>query len=157
MKLIESLEDLQSWEDYKEFMRGQLKLLGGASEPCFVSKDKISFDMAGKSWNGFAFLAGPKATLCVRKLKQEGVICREGTCSREGKELRIDGLDPKFLKGAAKTLKKLLLGFKIAGVEEEGEEGNADESATPEARAKKVQELQKLSTDLGRLLAALKK
>jgi hypothetical protein len=157
MKLIECLEDLQAWDGYQEFMRGQLKLLGGAGEPCFVSKDKISFDMGGKPWSGHAFLVGPKAVLCSRHLKKEGVILREGTCSRDGKELRVQGLDPKLQKGAAKTLKKLLLGFKIAGVNEEGEEGDAGDSETPETRAKRVQELQKLSSDLGRLLAALNK
>lgn len=152
MKLIQSLEDLQSWESYKEFSKQQLKLLE-KPEPCFVSKEKVAFEIAGKPWNGIAFLAGPKAALCMRHLKKEGVLFREGTCAREGKDLRVEGLEPKYLKGAAKTLKKLLLGFKIAGVEDDGEEGDA--AAPPDTRARRVQELQKLSADLGRLLSAL--
>ncbi len=159
MKLIQSLEDLQSWESYKEFSKQQLKLLE-KPEPCFVSKEKVAFEIAGKPWNGIALLAGPKAALCMRQLKKEGVLFREGTCGREGKELRVEGLEPKHLKGAARTLKKLLLGYKIAGVEDDGEEGDAAAPApaapdAPDARARRVQELQKLSADLGRLLSAL--
>ena len=167
MKVIEGLEDLQSWGDYQEFLRGQLKQVGAAApEPCFVSKDKITFDMDGQSWNGFAFLAGPKAAVCARNLKKDGVVLREGSCTREGKEMRIQGIDPRFLKEAAKTLKKLL-GFRVAGVEDDAEgtegaegkgapkAGKADPTRTPEARLQRVQDLQKLQTDLGRLLAAL--
>jgi len=157
MKLIESEEDLLDWETYKDFMKVQLKLLDGAGVPCFVGKDKVEFDMEGSTWNGVPFLAGPKATICARNLKKDGVTFREGTCSKEGKELRIDGLDPKFLKGAAKTLKKLVLGYKIRGAEEEGDDEAASAGATAEERAKRSQELNKLSGDLDRLLAALKK
>jgi hypothetical protein len=160
MKLIECTEDLQSWDDYHEFMKSQLNLLAGAGEPFFVSKDKFSFDIAGKPWNGFAVLVGTKGTPCARKLQKEGLIFREGTCSRQGKELSVNGLEPRLVKEAAKTLKKLLLGFKIAGVEadDEGAAGApATDGATPEARAKRVDELKKLKTDLDRLLSVLNK
>jgi hypothetical protein len=154
--LIECLEDLQSWDGYKDFLKIQLKQLEGSGEPFFVSKEKISFDCEGKSWNGYALLTGPKATPCVRKLQQEGVLFREGKCTRQGKELQIDGLDRKFVKEAAKTLKKLVLGFKIAGVEEEGEGvAGAPDAGTLDARGKKVDELKKLRSDLDRLLAVL--
>jgi hypothetical protein len=159
VKLIECLEDLQTWDDYKEFLKIQLKQLEGSGEPFFVSKEKISFDCEGKSWNGFAFLTGPKATPCVRKLQKEGVIFREGTCTRQGKELAVEGLDRKLVKEAAKTLKKLVLGFKIAGAEEEEEGGasspDAGGAAASEGRGKKVDELKKLRSDLDRLLAVL--
>ncbi len=155
MKLIQCLEDLQSWEDYKEFLKHQLKLLEGTGEPFFVSKERISFDIEGKPWDGYAILAGPKGAPCARKLQQEGVIFREGTCTRQGKELRVDELDRKLVKEASKTLKKLLLGFKIAGDEEDAEAAPATDDAAPEARAKRAKELTKLSGDLDRLLAAL--
>ena len=157
MKLIESLEDLQSWEDYKEFLKIQLKQLEGSGEPFFVSKEKVSFNSEGKSWNGFAFLTGPKGTICARKLQKEGLIFREGTCKRDGKELTVDGLDRKLVKEAAKTLKKLVLGFKIAGVEEEEAEGALGTAGAPDARGKRLEELKKLSADLDRLLAVLNK
>jgi hypothetical protein len=100
VKLIESLKDLQSWEDYKEFLKVQLKLLEGPGEPFFVSKERIAFDLGGKPWNGFAFLTGPKGTHCKRKLVKEGVLFREGSCTRQGKELLVDGLEPRLVKEA---------------------------------------------------------
>jgi hypothetical protein len=157
MKLIESKEDLESWENYVDCMKLHLKQLDAAGGPCFISKDKVDFDMDGDTWTGYAVLAGPKGEIAARKLKTQGLTFREGTCSRDGKELRIAGLDPKFVKGASKTIKKLLLGYKVAGGEEDGEDGAAPEGAAPEARAKRAQELQKLSGDLDRLLAALNK
>lgn len=156
MKLIECLEDLQSWEDYKEFLKHQLKLLEGPGQPFFVSKERVSFDMEGKPWNGYAVLAGPKATPCVRKLQQEGVIFREGTCTRQGKELQVDELDRKLVKEASKTLQKLVLGYKIAGDEEDAG-GGPETAEAPEARVKRMDELKKLTSDLDRLLAALNK
>jgi hypothetical protein len=161
VKLIESEEELQSWEDYREFLKVQLKLLAGTGESFFVSKQKVAFEIAGKPWNAFAVLLGPKGLLSARKLQKEGVIFREGTCGRDGKELRVDGLDPKLVKEAAKTLKKLQLGYKIAGVDAEGEEAPggdgapADGAAPPPARTQKLQDLRKLGSDLDRLLAAL--
>ena len=157
MKLIETTEDLESWENYQDFMKLQLKQLDATSQPCFISKDKVDFDIDGDTWSGYAVLAGPKGEMAVRKLKTQGVTFREGTCSREAKELRIAGLDPKFVKGAAKTIKKLLLGYKVAGGEDEGDDAAAPQGSAPEARAKRAQELQKLSGDLDRLLAALNK
>ncbi len=156
MKLIESLEDLQSWEDYKEFLKHQLKLMEGPGQPFFVSKEKISFDIDGTPWNGYAVLAGPKGAPCARKLQKEGVLFREGTCTRQGKELQVDGLDPKLVKAASKTLKKLLLGYKIAGVEDDAEGAPAPGRAS-EARGKRLDELKKLKSDLDRLLAVLNK
>jgi hypothetical protein len=156
VKLIESLKDLQSWEDYKEFLKVQLKLLEGPGEPFFVSKERIAFDLGGKPWNGFAFLTGPKGTHCKRKLVKEGVLFREGSCTRQGKELLVDGLEPRLVKEAAKTLKKLVLGFKIAGIEEETEGAPATAGAS-EVRGRKLDELKKLRSDLDRLLAVLNK
>lgn len=160
MKLLESVEDLQSWDDYQEFTKAQLILLGGSGEPFFVSKNKLAFEIAGKPWNGFAVLVGAKGLLCARKLQKEGLIFREGVCGKLGKELQVDGLDPKLVKEAAKTLKKLHLGYKIAGVEADGDDAAAPsptETATPEARAKRLEELKKLRSDLDRILAVLNK
>ncbi len=170
MKLIESKEALQSWEDYQEFLKLQLKLLEGPGAPFLVSKEKVRFESEGKAWNGHAVLAGPKGPNCARKLQKEGVLFREGTCGKEGKQLQVDGLDSKLVREAAKTITKLLLGYKIAGLEEDEEEpassaasagageGTSGASATaPEVRVKKVDELKKLGTDIERLLAALNK
>ncbi len=131
MKVIESREALQTWDDYQEFLKAQLKLMDGAGAPFFISKEKVRFESAGKTWNGHAVLAGPKGPVCARKLQQEGVLFREGTCSKDGKELRVDGLDTKLVREAAKTLAKLLQGYKITGVEDEaGGEPATGASAT---------------------------
>ncbi len=121
MRAIESKHQLESWADYQEFLKPQLKLLAGGAEPFFVSKDKLDFEIEGKPWKGHAVLTGPKGLACVRKLQKEGVVFREGTCSSAGKELQVAGIDPKFVKEAAKTIAKLRLGYKIAGSEEEPE------------------------------------
>jgi hypothetical protein len=158
VKLIECMEDLQSWDDYQDFMKVQLKLLAESGEPFFVSKEKVDFEIAGKPWSGFALLVGEKGAICKRKLQTEGLLFREGTCSREGKELRVEGLDPKLVKGAAKTLKKLLVGFKIAGADDESDSAaSPDDAGSSEQREKRMADLNKLKSDLDRLLKVLNK
>jgi hypothetical protein len=134
VKLIESKEALQAWDDYRELLKVQLKLLADA-DVIFVSKEKIPFEIAGKPWNAHAVLAGVKGQMSVQKLRKAGVIFREGTCSKAGKELALAGLEPKLVKGAARTLAKLRLGFKIAGVDGEGADEAADGDASAPAAA----------------------
>jgi hypothetical protein len=154
MKKLDSVDELKEWEHYREFLKESLKLLDD-EEPCFVSKDKVEFEVEeGKTWNGHAFLAGKKAILSVKNLKKGGVIFREGLCKREGKDLHISGIKPaKLCKEAEKTFLRLRLGYKVIPMDEPEDQ---DAAMTPEVRKKKVDELQKLQTDLDRLLAALK-
>ncbi len=133
MNLIESKDQLESWGDYLEFLKLQLKLLEGGAEPFFVSKDKLDFEIEGKPWKGHAVLAGPKGLACTRKLMKEGLVFREASCRKAGKELQLEGLDPKLAKEAAKTLAKMRLGFKIAGAEAELEGESGSEGSGPAA------------------------
>jgi hypothetical protein len=134
VKLIESKEALQAWDDYRELLKVQLKLLAD-TDVIFVSKEKIPFEIAGKPWNAHAVLAGVKGQMSVQKLRKAGVIFREGTCSKAGKELELAGLEAKLVKGAARTLAKLRLGYTIAGVDEEGADESADGDASAPASA----------------------
>jgi hypothetical protein len=127
VKLIESMEQLQSWEEYRDVLHLYLKALAESGEPFFISKNKVDFDLDGKPWKGHAVLTGSKGQMCVQKLQQKGVIFRTGTCGKSGKELKVNGLEGKLLKEAARTLKKLRLGFQIAGVEAE-EDGQPEKS-----------------------------
>ncbi len=174
MKKFESVEELQVWEDYREFTKVTFKLLDGEA-PFFVSKDKLEFDIDGKVWKGHALLAGKKAEIAVKSLKKSGVIFREGVCTRSGKELEVSDLKPaKLRKEAEKTLKKMRLGYSIAGADAEDDTeddapggpqaaaASATQGTAPgkrpmsaEVRSRKVAELKKMEADIDRLLAAL--
>ncbi len=167
MKQIESLEELKSWEAYQQFVKTSLKLLGD-EEPAFISKDKLDFEISGSPWSGHVFLAGKKAVVSVQKFKKEGVIFREGLCTRSNKELHLSGFTPaKLVKEAKKTLLKLKLGYEIHGGEDAltepagaGEAGGTDEAAfklTPERRKEILQDLSRMESDIDRLMAALGK
>ncbi len=112
---LESLKELTTWEDYRQFMKELLQQLPEDGCPIYVSKEKIDFEIGGKPWRGVAVLAGPKGEQSVRKLKKDGVQFREGTSRREGKDLRVEGIDSGALKAAGVTLKKLQLGWSILG------------------------------------------
>ncbi len=121
VKLIDSKETLQSWSEYREYLKLQLKLASGEGA-FFDSKVKLEFSMDGKPWKGHAVLAAPKAELAVRQLKKEGVVFREGTCTLQGKDFVVEGIASKLLKEAAKTFLKLRLGYKVSGQDGEGGE-----------------------------------
>ncbi len=129
--LLQSLEELQSWDTYRAFLKIQLKLLA-SGDTFFVSKNKVEFELRGKPWTGYAFLFGKKGEMAVLKLRKEGVLFREGTCTLEGKEIALEGLADTLVRGAGKTLKKLLLGYKIRGGddEEDAEESASEASAS---------------------------
>ena len=157
MKMLDSLDRLKSWTEYRDYMKESLKLVDGEA-PCFVSKDKFEFDLEGKPWKGHVFLAGKKAVLSVKKLKKEGVLFRETTCTRKAKELELGPLQPaKLLKETEKTLIKLRLGYKVKAAPGTGEEGaaGAEAGAADPRRAKNVAALRKMEKDLDRLLTAL--
>jgi len=159
MKQFTSLDELLDWEQYLEFSKLTLKALDGEG-PCFVSKDKLSFEIAGKPWNGHAFLAGKFGLLSVKELKKGGLLFKEGTCRCEGKDLFVSGIPPKLSKEALKTILKLRLGYKLIVPDEEREPDAVEVSAGPTAtdpRRKNLEQLRKLGSDLDRLLAALGK
>jgi hypothetical protein len=131
VKWIESVEELEAWEEYRQFLKDQLKLVDGEA-PIFVSKLKRSFEIEGKPWKGHAVLAGPKAIQSVKNLKKEGVLFLEGTVRRKGKDLDVEGILPKLLKESQKTFLKLRLGYKIVGVDEADDAGD-DGAAEPAA------------------------
>ncbi len=114
MKLIESLEHLQSLKDFREFTKESLLLVTN-DDVCYVSKDKIDFDEEGKTWRGHAFLAGKKGVLAMKKLKSKGVIFREARCQKNGKNLTIGDIKPpKLHKEAERLFLKLKLGYKLS-------------------------------------------
>ena len=122
MKLLESKEELLAWEKYSNFLKLQLKRITKPG-PFFVSKEKIEFEIKGRPWKGHAVLAGPKASQCVRKLKKDGLIFREGTCSRKGRDLTFGGpqLKDRYVKESEKTMRKLRLGYTLEHKKEEEE------------------------------------
>ncbi len=127
VQLIDSVEKLQDWQEYRTFLKMRLKLLEG-SGPIFVSKKKQDFSIDGKPFRGHAVLAGPKADQSVKKLIKAGILFEQGTVTRQSKNLLVDGLEKKFMKEAAKVFLKLKLGYKLLGpggeddLEAEGEE-----------------------------------
>ncbi len=132
---LESLDDLQSWDDYRSFMKERLKQAPEAGCPFFLSKKKVDFDEGGKPWKGFAVLIGPKGLLVVNKVKKEGVLFHEAVCRVDGKAFVVEGFSPLQCKQAHLTLKRLKLGYSVAGGEEGGEE--EDDAAAADAGAVK--------------------
>lgn len=118
MKIIDTKDKLLDWNEYREYLKIELKkLASGEPYQIFVSKDKLDFNVDGAKWKGHAVLSGPKAIMSVRKLKAQGVIFREATVNREGKNLNVGEMIPKLEKEAKKTFLKLKLGYKILGAD----------------------------------------
>ena len=122
MKLIETKEDLLKWEEYRDFLKLQLKRIT-RPEAFYVSKDKLVFDRNGTPWRGHAVLTGPKAQQCVRRLTKAGVLFREGECTRKGREISFNGekLKDRYIREAIRTFEKIRLGYKLEHKEEEPE------------------------------------
>jgi len=123
VKLLETKDQLLEWEEYRAYLKLNLKRIT-REQGFFVSKDPLEFQINGKPWRGYAVLAGPKSDQCVRKLKQDGIRFQTGTCSRQGREIKIGAgdLKDKHLREAEKTFLKLRLGYKLL---REGEEPTA--------------------------------
>ncbi|MEZ5979002.1 MAG: hypothetical protein R3F34_12365 [Planctomycetota bacterium] len=128
-QLLESLAELENWEEYRLFMRERLKQLSDGPQEVFISKNKLDFDDNGKKWKGRAILIGPKGALAVKKVKKEGVLFHEGTATLDGKEIAIAGIDKMFQKSASLTLKRMKLGYVVKGVDPDDETDDSDESA----------------------------
>jgi len=154
MKKIETLEDLLAWDDFKEFTKATLKLVG-EEDICYVSKDKLEFKIDAGTWKGHAFLAGKKGDLAMKKLKSKGVIFREATCSAKGKQLTMGEIKPpKLFKEAEKLFLKLKLGYKVSKQDGAGDGGGKKEMP-PEERKKKIDELRKMETNIDRIMGAM--
>jgi hypothetical protein len=134
MAALGSLDELKAWDGYRAFVKERLKQLDGR-EPFYISKERLDFEIKEKAWSGYAVLLGRKSQMAVQQLRKEGFLFREGECTREGDLLKIDGLPRKVLKGANKTLRKLLLGVELEGADEDSPEDEESENATPQAAA----------------------
>jgi len=121
VKRIESEEHLTKWEDYKDFLKQHLKRVRDDEDVIYVSKNKVDFDVDGRSWSGHAVLAGPMAEVATKKLKRFGITFRTGVCKRAGRDLEIGGLDSRFLRGAKKTFSKLKLPYRILELAQQAE------------------------------------
>lgn len=113
---------LRQWGEYRMYLRRRLRKLPKTpdqTEPVFVGRKKIEFDLEGKPWRGNVVLAGAKARKMVKAMKREGVRFLEGECYVQGKTLMVSGLAGTALKAGIKTLKMARLGFKMrmAGAE----------------------------------------
>ena len=156
---LQSLEELTTWEEYREFMKVRLKQLPDGECRFFLSKKKLDFDESGKPWKGRAVLIGPKGEIAAKKLKKDGVLFLEGTCRAAGKELSVEGIEGTYLKGAALTLKRMKLGYRIAGVDgaEDGDGAAAGAATADGPEAKEAAELEKARQALLAEVAELKK
>lgn len=134
MNLLKTADELRNWEEYREFLKRQLKLVEDEG-PCFVSKEKQTFEVEGKPWKGHAILVGPKAELAMKQLRKEGVLFRVGAFQRVDKVLELGDLMPKLVKESAKTMLKLRLGWKVRE-SVEGELADDLEASWNEIKAK---------------------
>lgn len=131
MTNLDSLEQLTTWEDYTAFMKARLSQLPEDGSDIFVSKQKLTFKIGGKAWKGHAVLVGPKGAQVARVVQKEGVQFFDARCTTSGKDLAVDGIGGTHLKEAARTLKRLKLGYKIAGVEADDADAEDDTSDAP--------------------------
>jgi hypothetical protein len=90
---LKTLEELITWEEYRDFMKQRLRQLPDGECRIFLSKKKIDFDESGKPYKGRAVLIGPKGELAVKHLKKDGLLFLEGTCQANGKQFAVDGIE----------------------------------------------------------------
>ena len=77
--------------------------------------------------------------MSIKKFKKDGLIFREGLCSRKGKELEVSGFKlPKLTKESEKTFLKLKLGYKLNVVPLGAEGSDSDSAGGDEAAFKKI-------------------
>lgn len=109
--------DIRQWQQYRSFLRPRLRKVSrtaDALDPLFVSKKKFEFDIDGKVWRGQVVLAGNKSRPLVQRLKREGLPFLEGQCHvAEDRTILAVGMSGGARKAAARTLKLLMLGYKI--------------------------------------------
>ena len=135
--ILDTLEQLQDFAEYRVFMRERLKRLSSEKEPIFISKSRLDFQISGNAWKSHGLIFGKKSRQIAMRMRKEGAMFLEGVCHADGSKLVIEGLSDKFVVGAARTLKRLKLGFEIeAGSGEDAAESGADEGAAGQAELK---------------------
>lgn len=126
--------DIRQWQQYRSFLRPRLRKVSrtaDALDPLFVSKKKFEFDIDGKVWRGHVVLAGNKSRPLVQRLKREGLPFLEGQCHvAEDRTILAAGMSGGARKAAARTLKLLMLGYKI-----DLPEDDASTAGTPSGNA----------------------
>ena len=127
MVLMQSLEELKCWDDYRTFMRKYLKLMSGEPEPFYVSKSRLDFVVGDKPWKSHAILLGKRSRKLAQVMRKEGELFLEGSCTSDGKRITLHDLSEKYAQGAARTLKRLKLGYEIVTADDaaEAEAGSA--------------------------------
>ncbi|MEM9146091.1 MAG: hypothetical protein AAGC57_07805 [Pseudomonadota bacterium] len=118
---MESLDDLKRWDDYRDWMRKQVKRVSAEPEVFYISRVKLDFQINGKAWKGNAVLLGRKSRMLAQKMRQEGCLFLEGTASAQGKILTLNGFLEKHVIGTERLFRKLKLGYAIeAGLAADG-------------------------------------
>ena len=139
MLVLDSLDQMLKFDDYRVFMRERLKRLSPEREPIFISKARLDFNLNGNTWKSYALIFGKKSRTMAMKMRKEGATFIEGVCYSDGKSLVIEGMSDKFVEGAQRTLKRLKLGFEaVSGKATDAEEEGAD-PAQLQRRAAKIQ------------------
>lgn len=134
MVMLESLDQLRNFEEYRVFMRERLKRLSPEPEPIFISKARLDFDINGNTWKSYGLIFGKKSRSLAMKMRKEGELFLEGVCYSDGKSLVIEGLSDKFVEGAQRTLKRLKLGFEAVGGSGAASDGAASDGG-PDLKA----------------------
>jgi hypothetical protein len=104
---------LGDWAAYRTFLKSQLKRIKKEGGPVFISRERQTFAIEGKDFNGHAILWGPKAKASELALKRQGILFMEGTAKVDGNDVKVGGVKKKLFTGASKTMIKLRLGKKL--------------------------------------------
>jgi len=130
MALQLTAETLEDWDQYREYTKERLKLAPDGEIPIWITKKKVEFS---NSYKGHAFLIGIKSKITMQALRKDGVLCKEGLCTKNGKHLdQIADLAPVLVKSSAKTAERLKLGCKIKSAGgDEGEEADSQQDTGP--------------------------
>lgn len=122
---MNDLAELQEWNDYRSYTKAELSRIPPQGAPIHISVEPVDFTR----YTGNAVLLGKKCTGLLRALKRDGLRFKEGTCTLDGKELRVDGVPGTLLKQARLTFKKLALGYEVTRADELPETLDGDPSA----------------------------
>ena len=139
MVMLDSLDQMLKFDDYRVFMRERLKRLSTEKEPIFISKARLDFDLNGSAWKSHGLIFGKKSRTMAMKMRKEGAMFLEGVCYSDGKSLVIEGMSDKFVEGAQRTLKRLKLGFEAVPAGGAGAEQEGADTAELQKRAARIQ------------------
>jgi hypothetical protein len=107
------LPGIGDWDDYRAFIKAQVKRLPKEGGPAFISRETVTFTIKDKPFQSHVILVGKKGQTLVRILARVGTRFMEGSARLDGALLRVAGLKMALLKGAARTMAKLRAGYKI--------------------------------------------